>query len=121
MSSNLLVNAQLKAGVWEGELAGPQDARPSVQVTHRDAPLEGLTTTFDAARNLWRIRVPIPADLISDGVQTFVMHDGSRATIGTLSLIAGEPLADDLRAEIALLRHELDLLRKAFRRHCDEK
>ena len=35
-------------------------------------------------------------------------------------LVAGDALAYDLRTEIALLREELDLLKRAFRRHCLE-
>ena len=34
--------------------------------------------------------------------------------------LAGEALAHDIRAEIDLLRAELDMLKRAFRRHCLE-
>ena len=34
--------------------------------------------------------------------------------------IAGEAVSDDLRAEVELLRAELDMLKRAFRRHCLE-
>ena len=40
--------------------------------------------------------------------------------IGHVSLLAGEALGDDIRAEVALLRAELDMLKRAFRRHCLE-
>jgi hypothetical protein len=30
------------------------------------------------------------------------------------------PLEEDIRAEVSLLRAELDLLKRAFRRHCAE-
>ena len=33
-------------------------------------------------------------------------------------MITGEPVEDDLRGEIDLLRAELDMLKRAFRRHC---
>jgi outer membrane protein assembly factor BamA len=35
-------------------------------------------------------------------------------------LIAGEALGDDIRVEVELLRDELDMLKRAFRRHCVE-
>ena len=35
-------------------------------------------------------------------------------------MITGEPLGDDIRAEVELLRAELDMLKRAFRRHCLE-
>jgi hypothetical protein len=34
--------------------------------------------------------------------------------------MAGEVLSDDFRSEVSLLRAELDLLKRAFRRHCLE-
>lgn len=121
MRSSQFVNSQVRAGVWEAEIAGTQTAPPAVSVTHLDTTLEGLTSTFDDSRSLWRVSVPIPAALIHDGAQTLVMRDATGATLGTLSLVAGEPSADDLRTEVALLRQELDLLKKAFRSHCAEK
>ena len=48
------------------------------------------------------------------------------STLGTavglvpLALLAGEALSQDIRAEMALMRAELDLLKQAFRRHCRE-
>ena len=40
--------------------------------------------------------------------------------LASFTLVAGVPLEEDLRAEISLLRAELDLLKKAFRRHVTE-
>ena len=37
-----------------------------------------------------------------------------------ITLMAGAALDEDIRAEIALLRDELELLKSAFRRHCAE-
>ena len=67
------------------------------------------------------LRVPIPAELLSDGVQTFLIRDtDSGETLESFSILAGEALADDIRAEVELLREELDMLKRAFRRHCLE-
>lgn len=63
--------------------------------------------------------MPIPAERIADGVQTFVIRD--RRTdqgLASFAIVAGDALAEDIRAEIGLLRAELDMLKKAFRRHC---
>ncbi len=121
MRSTPFVNSQIRAGVWEAEIAGTADRPPAVSVTYLDTLLEGLTTTYDESRAVWRISVPIPPAVISAGVQTLVMGDASGATLGTLSVVAGEPSPDDLRTEVALLRQELDLLKSAFRSHCAEK
>ncbi|MFN3294813.1 MAG: hypothetical protein ACK414_15415, partial [Gemmobacter sp.] len=69
----------------------------------------------------WALRVPIPVQLLSEGVQTFVIRQsGSGATLGHFTIVTGADNADDLRAEVDLLRAELDMLKRAFRRHCLE-
>ncbi len=113
------INTQIKAGIWRGDLADAGDAAPDLRITHLGQPLD-VTCEKDPAHDLWRVSVSIPPALISDGLQTFVVSDSSERTLSTFSIIAGEPLADDLRAEISLLRSELDLLQAAFRRHCSE-
>ena len=37
-----------------------------------------------------------------------------------ITLMAGSALDEDVRGEIALLRDELEMLKRAFRRHCAE-
>ena len=67
------------------------------------------------------LSVPIPPDAIADGVQTLLIIDASRKEqIGHITLLAGDVLGDDIRAEMDLLRAELDMLKRAFRRHCLE-
>ena len=71
--------------------------------------------------NQWSVRVPIPIELIGDGAQTFLIFDRDTGkTLDSFTIITGEPLSDDLQAEVDLLRAELDMLKKAFRRHCVE-
>jgi hypothetical protein len=48
--------------------------------------------------DLWLLQVTIPEEAIADG----------------------EALGDDMRVEIELPRAELDMLKRAFRRHCVE-
>jgi hypothetical protein len=58
--------------------------------------------------------VRLPPDAIGEGVQTFVLSDTATSErLASFSLVAGDALAHDLRAEI-------DLLKRAFRRHCAE-
>jgi len=69
----------------------------------------------------WVVRVPVPVSILGDGVQTLLIRDLERnETLHVISLISGEALADDIRAEVDLLREELDMLKRAFRRHCLE-
>ena len=65
--------------------------------------------------------MPIPAERIADGVQAFVIRNTrDDIVLGSFSIVAGDALAEDIRAEMSLLRSELDMLKKAFRRHCVE-
>ena len=55
--------------------------------------------------------------LIADGVQTFLISDKrSGETLDSFALMSGDALSYDIRAEMALLREELDMLKRAFRR-----
>lgn len=118
MTNRQIINTQIRAGVWEGEIAGTASATPDIHVTHQGARLAGVTCAFDTARGMWRVKAPIPANMINEGLQTFVVSEAGRTAIAHFTLLAGDALADDLRAEIDLLRCELDLLKAAFRRHC---
>jgi len=117
----VLTRTRLQAGVWEGVLTGvAQDAPPALLVSHLNAPLSGVSVA-PLAEGGWLVRVPVPAALISDGVQTFVIADAATGeTLDSFSVIAGDALAEDIRAEVDLLRAELDMLKRAFRRHCVE-
>lgn len=118
MASPTFINMQIKEGVWHGDLPGSAGTMPDLQVMHLGTRLTDISVTFDTTHSVWRVRVPIPASVINDGVQTITIADASGTTITSFSLVAGKPLADDLRAEIALLRAELEVLKKAFRQHC---
>ena len=124
MSELKLVKTRLQAGIWEGELFVPDEAErlPEIEVTHLDQPVPGHAITEDPDRaGVWFVRFSVPAELIADGVQTFVISDRlTGARLASFAVLAGEALGDDLRAEMDLLRQELDMLKRAFRRHCLE-
>jgi len=120
MTALTLTKTRLTAGVWEGELTGSGAKEPDLNVTHLGASVEGVELAYEAAYDLWRVRVPVPSHLISDGVQTFLISDAQGKTLTSFALLSGEALAEDIRAEVDLLRAELDLLKRAFRRHCRE-
>ncbi len=90
-------------------------------MTYLDDPIAGVEVKKDTTHRQWGLRVPIPADAIADGVQTLlVIEAASGRVLEKITIIAGEALADDIRAEVDLLRAELDMLKRAFRRHCVE-
>ena len=116
-----LTKTRIRAGVWEGVLTGTA-SQPVLDVLHLEQPLSGVTATAVPGREAeWLIRVPIPVEVLSEGVQTFLIRN--RATGETLqhfTVITGVAMEDDMRAEVDLLRAELDMLKRAFRRHCLE-
>jgi hypothetical protein len=120
MSDLTLTKTRLFEGVWEGVLAGETEgAAPEIEVTHLQEPVPGVEVIARPEGGGWVLRVPVPAETIADGVQTFVIRDRrSGATLDSFTLLAGDALSYDIRAEMALLREELDLLKRAFRRHC---
>ena len=121
MNEWTLTKTRLFEGVWEGVLtrAGEAEAAPEIEVTHQQEPVAGVAVTAKPEEKLWVVRVPVPVEKIADGVQTFVIRDRrSGEVLDSFALLAGDVLSYDIRAEMALLREELGLLKRAFRRHC---
>ncbi|MFY0693208.1 MAG: hypothetical protein JXR14_14945 [Paracoccaceae bacterium] len=124
MSDLTMTKTRIHAGVYEGivvDSAG-EDGQPDVGVFHLDKELEGIEMSRDAQDlRLWHLRFQIPVELLTDGVQTFIFrHVPDDTTLDSFTIVTGEPLSDDLRGEVDLLRAELNMLKKAFRRHCVE-
>jgi hypothetical protein len=116
-----LTKTRMIAGVWEGVLGGVQDTPPQIVVTHQGAVVAGSEVKKAAQGDDWVVHVPVPVHLLSDGVQTFIVTNvDADEILDSFSLLAGAGLAEDIRAEMSLLREELDMLKSAFRRHCVE-
>jgi hypothetical protein len=115
-----LVETRIAGGVWEGILSGAKDGTPAIEALHAGRTVEGVeVVSIPGKAAQFAVRVPIPAWALNDGVQTFLVRS-DEVTLAQFTLIAGQPLDADLRAELSLLRAELDLLKRAFQRHCRE-
>mgnify|MGYP003118016567 FL=1 len=113
MSELTLTKTRLFEGVWEGVLTSAQEGntQPQVKVTHLQEEIPNVEVVENREAGHWLVRVPIPAELISDGVQTFLIHDAKTGdTLDSFNLISGDALSYDIRAEVMLLREELVLL-----------
>ncbi|MEM6478458.1 MAG: hypothetical protein AAF841_02065 [Pseudomonadota bacterium] len=120
MSDHLLTKIRLREGIWEGILNTGSKSAPELSVTHLEMPLEGVEIE-PSGDGAFHVKVPIPSSAIADGVQTFLIQDkASGETLAQFAIAADAPLSEDLRAEVNLLRAELDMLKRAFRRHCVE-
>lgn len=121
MSEIALTKTRIRAGVWEGVLTGTT-APPALEVLLLERPVPGVTVVAVPERpGDWLVKVPVPLEALSEGVQTFVIRDAATGErLQHFTIITGVAMEDDLRAEIDLLRAELDMLKRAFRRHCLE-
>jgi hypothetical protein len=114
-----LTQSRIAGGVWEGVLSGAGDPG-LLEALHHGRKLEGLLVTpVPGEAGSHMVRLAIPSSILSEGVQTVLLQAGGEV-LASFTLVAGVPLEEDLRAEISLLRAELDLLKKAFRRHVTE-
>jgi hypothetical protein len=121
MTELTLTKTRIRAGVWEGVLSG-SPAEPVLDVQHLEKPVAGVTVSVVPERaGEWLVRVPVPVELLSEGVQTFLIRDAATGEkLQHFTIITGVAMEDDLRAEVDQLRAELDMLKRAFRRHCLE-
>jgi len=122
MAEMTLTKTRILAGVWEGVLTTDPNDQPRLEVTHLEQRIDDVSlAAIQGEPGLWSLRVPIPSEALSDGVQTFLILDAKTgARMGQFTVVTGEPLEDDVRGELDLLRAELDMLKRAFRRHCVE-
>ncbi|GHG81823.1 hypothetical protein [Pseudodonghicola xiamenensis] len=123
MSDLTLTKIRMRNGRWEGRLTGARTsgARPDVRAAYLDRPVDGVELTESETPGSWELIVPVPEEAVADGVHTVLIYDGATdGKLGDFTLIAGEIANDDLRAEVELLRAELDMLKRVFRRHCLE-
>lgn len=115
-----LTQTRIAGGVWEGVLGGVEGPPPALEARHMGRDLGRVElSAIPAKPGSYAVRLPIPASVLSEGVQTVLLHVGEMV-LNQFTVIAGVPLEEDLRAEISLLRAELDLLKRSFQRHCTE-
>jgi hypothetical protein len=125
MAEVRLTKSAIRSGVWNGHAVredGADEPAPTLSAWHLETqlPAPELSPVKDKP-GLWAVSLPIPATLLADGVQTVLIRDDTTGeTVESFALVSGEPLEQDVRAESDLLRAELDMLKRAFRRHCVE-
>ncbi|MBY6122207.1 hypothetical protein [Mameliella alba] len=122
MSVFTLTKTRFRDGLWEGLLVRQQQGAeqvPEIVASFEDRPIRGVTLTDTAEPGRWVVEVPVPVEALGDGVSTVLIRDArEESVLASFTLVAGEALAEDIRAEVSLLRAELDLLKRAFRKHC---
>jgi len=110
----VLLRRSFKSGLWEVELASP--VPPALEV-RTDLGDMFAPEVMGGEGDVWRVRLAIPTGMIGEGMQTFLLVDTATSdVVDRLPILVGGMVEEDLRAELDLMRAELDLLKKAFRR-----
>jgi len=109
----------LRGGTWEGSLA--RAAAPGRIVLVHLGQVVGQADIAQLAEGRWRVAVRLPLDRLTGGLTTFqLIEAGGEGAMGrrlaVLPILAGQPLEGDLRAELSLMRAEIDLLKRELRR-----
>ena len=123
MSELVLTKTRIRSGMWEGVLSGAgAGVTPVLEVILLERAVPGISVVAVPDRpGDWAVRVPVPSEVLNEGVQTFLIRDkATQQSLAHFTIITGVAMEDDLRAEVDLLRAELDMLKRAFRRHCVE-
>ena len=112
-------NLGLRGGVWEGTLAQPH--APGRIVLVQLGMVVGHADVSPLADGRWRVAVRLPVDRLTEGLTSFQLVEqptGEATTrrIAVLPILAGQPLDGDILAELALMRAEIDLLKRELRR-----
>lgn len=101
------------AGCWTGALLADSPPGP-LTVVHRGQAV-ATATLRDAGPGAWSVTADLPAHVIEEGTHSLLLVAGDKV-LARLTLVAGTAAGDDLLAEVAQLRAELDLLKREFRR-----
>ena len=109
-----LTHSELRNGIWSGRLEGISET-PDVIATYQGVEIADVSVK-PIADNIWGLDFPLPLEMPSDGVHSCIISWTTGEKIGDFTVIAGEVLAGDLRAEIEQLRAELNLLKTVVRR-----
>ena len=118
MSDEQIFEPSFADGIWTGIIPKgvSQTDAPEIGAFLDGRDLGNLAVTDDG-RNRWRLEFPIPAEVLGDGVSTFVFIERQgQVPIGRFCVIAGTPAAQNVLAQLDALQAELDQLKSAFRR-----
>ncbi len=123
MSEIVLETGRVQGGRWSGHVRtdDPSFGEAEIALVLAGEKVAPVHVAPGGESGLWRLEVEIPAALIEEGLRTFTIErDGRTAPLASFSILAGAPLAPDIRAELELLRAELELVKRALRRHLRE-
>lgn len=114
-----LTRTALQAGRYEGILTGATQTEIEALYKGRIVGVAQVTPHPTEPGDAMQVSLTLPADVLSDGVQVIGLRSTATGEVlDRVTLMAGSALDEDIRGEITLLRDELEMLKRAFRRHC---
>ena len=115
-----LERIRLASAIWEGRLTGPAGAEPpALAASWRGAEI-AVPRIVPDGEGRWTVTLQLPPAIMTDGTQTLAIGPRGGEPICQETFAFGDPLEADLRAELSGLRTDLELLKRAFRRHLAE-
>ena len=116
-----ITQIKFSRGVWQGLISGAApgtDHLPEFDVTLHEEPVDTVQVTRRQDTDELHLQINIRPSAVGSGVHSFVITEHqSLDVLARFTLIGGDLAEQDLRAEIDLLKAELELLKRAFRRH----
>ena len=110
---------RLAEGIWRALLSQPSDLKappPKIDVLLQGRPIRGVRVDPLNMENCYELSVPIPPEAIGSGTyMLLIVEQGSSKVLSRIVLSGGDLNGEDLRAEMAELRAEIDLLKRLFR------
>ena len=109
----------VSGGCWTGALQA--DSQPAGLCVVQRGKVVAQARLRDAGPGLWSVAADLPGAVIDRGAHGLLLVAGDpdqpgSVVLARLTLVAGAVAGDELLAEVAQLRAELDLLKREFRR-----
>ncbi len=123
MSDFTLTRTTIRAGQYRGVLTtrARLSETPALELVFLGSSVAQVQVTADPENDRrWSVQVRIPPSSINEGVQTYLLREVSQGEVlDSFAIATGTVLEGDFSAEIALLRAELEILKRAFRQQSD--
>lgn len=111
-----LTELHITDGVWHGLLRGwPGDVPPELCAFRGEMALPAPDATAQGGD--WQVTLTVPSSAISGGMQIFTITTTTGDVLAEFAVQSGRAVETNLRAEVALLRAELDMLKRVVRQH----
>ena len=116
-----LTEIEFRGVIWTGQVEGLDEhveTMPEFRLLLRGEEISRLSPSYDVASERFELKVPIPSTAVGNGSNSLVVCSSENDDIlAKIHVVAGNILDHEIVAELQILREELDLLKKAFRRH----